>query len=89
MTQRPLAFGNVDHTTEDVGHQSVGQPNLAAQEEGEGGGKRRAMVPMTRAEAEVGQDKITNVWDEDTGRWRLIRGDGEIIERIVSQAEHR
>ncbi|CAN0174266.1 unnamed protein product, partial [Discosporangium mesarthrocarpum] len=29
------------------------------------------------------------VFDEDTGRWRLIRGTGEIIERIVSRQEQQ
>lgn len=29
------------------------------------------------------------VFDEDTGRWRLVRGTGEIIERIVSRQEQQ
>ena len=29
------------------------------------------------------------VFDEDTGRWRLVRGTGEIIERIVSRREQQ
>jgi hypothetical protein len=41
-----------------------------------------------QAEAEKDNDKVTSVFDEDTGRWRLTRG-GEIIERIVSASEHR
>ena len=41
-----------------------------------------------QSEAEKDSDKITTVFDEDTGRWRTTRG-GEIIERIVSAAEHQ
>lgn len=29
------------------------------------------------------------VFDEDTGRWRLVKGTGEIIERIVSRQEQQ
>lgn len=32
---------------------------------------------------------ILQVFDEDTGRWRLVRGTGEIIERIVSRQEQQ
>ncbi len=46
--------------------------------------------PARRAQSEAdrGSDRIESVFDEDTGRWRLTRG-GEIIERIVTAAEHR
>jgi hypothetical protein len=50
--------------------------------------RKRCMVPMTREEAEIDKDKIEEVWDEDTGRWRLLRG-GEVIERIVSRDQHK
>jgi hypothetical protein len=50
--------------------------------------RKRCMVPMTREEAEIDKHKIEEVWDEDTGRWRLLRG-GEVIERIVSRDQHK
>lgn len=32
---------------------------------------------------------VLQIFDEDTGRWRLIKGTGEIIERIVSRKEQQ
>jgi hypothetical protein len=29
------------------------------------------------------------VYDPDSGRTRVVRGDGEIVERIVSREQHR
>ncbi|ELU04417.1 hypothetical protein CAPTEDRAFT_154514 [Capitella teleta] len=40
---------------------------------------------MTREEWEKQQSVIRRVYDPDTGRTRLIRGDGEVIEEIVSR----
>lgn len=50
--------------------------------------KRNAMVPMTREQHEAQQSQIREVYDEESGRYRLVRGTGEIIERIVSRSEH-
>ncbi len=49
----------------------------------------RAMVPMTKEEWERQQSVIRKVYDADTGRHRLIRGSGEVIEEIVSQVRQR
>eukprot|EP01083_Nonionella_stella_P253240 871577_1 len=49
---------------------------------------RRYMVPMTPAEAtrhSESEKRVRQVFDEDTGRYRLVRGNGEIIEQIVSK----
>ncbi|CAN0536636.1 unnamed protein product, partial [Ectocarpus sp. 12 AP-2014] len=35
------------------------------------------------------QRTVRQVFDEDTGRWRLVKGTGEIIERIVSRQEQQ
>ncbi len=37
-------------------------------EHAEKSSKRRTMVPMTKEQAEEGKDKISRVFDEDTGR---------------------
>ena len=50
--------------------------------------KARSMVPMSREQYEAEQSVIREVYDEESGRYRLVRGSGEIIERIVSQGEH-
>jgi hypothetical protein len=35
------------------------------------------------------QQAVTReVYDEETGRYRLVRGTGEIVERIVSKSDH-
>ena len=46
------------------------------------------MTPMSREEYEAQQSQIREVFDEESGRVRLVRGTGEIIERIVSRDSH-
>lgn len=48
----------------------------------------RSMAPMSREEYEAQRSVIREVFDPDTGRTRLVRGDGEILERIVSREDH-
>jgi len=43
---------------------------------------------MTREEHERQQSVVREVYDLATGRHRLVRGDGEIIERIVPRRVH-
>jgi hypothetical protein len=50
--------------------------------------KAKAMAPMTKAEWEKSQSVVRRVYDESTGRHRLIKGDGEVIEEIVSRDRH-
>jgi hypothetical protein len=49
---------------------------------------RKAMVPMTREEYEKQQSIVREVYDPESGRMRLIRGTGEVIERIVTRDQH-
>jgi Nuclear RNA-splicing-associated protein len=51
--------------------------------------RRMRMVPMTREQYEAEQSKVREVYDPETGRMRLVRGSGEIIERIVSREAHQ
>ncbi|KAG7344341.1 nuclear RNA-splicing-associated protein [Nitzschia inconspicua] len=48
----------------------------------------RRMVPMTREQYLAQQAQVREVYDPETGRMRLVRGNGEIIERIVSRERH-
>ncbi|KAK8805821.1 hypothetical protein WA158_002477 [Blastocystis sp. Blastoise] len=41
--------------------------------------------PMTKEQYDKKKNTLREVYDEETGRWRLIRGDGEIVERIVTK----
>ena len=50
--------------------------------------KKNPMIPMTKESWERQQSQITEVYDEQSGRYRLVRGSGEIIERIVSRSNH-
>ena len=50
--------------------------------------KARMMMPMSLEEHQARQSIVREVYDPETGRTRLVRGDGEIIERIVSRDEH-
>ncbi|XP_034026246.1 ADP-ribosylation factor-like protein 6-interacting protein 4 [Thalassophryne amazonica] len=45
--------------------------------------------PLTKEEYEARQSVIRRVVDPETGRTRLMRGEGEIIEEIVSREKHR
>ncbi|KAK2911388.1 hypothetical protein Q8A67_003521 [Cirrhinus molitorella] len=45
--------------------------------------------PMTKEEYEARQSVIRRVLDPETGRTRLVRGDGEILEEIVSKDRHK
>ncbi|XP_066591298.1 ADP-ribosylation factor-like protein 6-interacting protein 4 isoform X1 [Prorops nasuta] len=51
--------------------------------------KAKAMAPMTKEEWQKKQSIIRKVYDEETGRFRLIKGDGEVIEEIVSRERHK
>jgi hypothetical protein len=51
--------------------------------------RRPIMVPQTKAEYEAEQSIIREVVDPIDGRVRLIKGSGEVLERIVSREEHR
>lgn len=46
---------------------------------------QRSLGPMTKEQYEKKQSTIRRIFDEDTGRYRLIKGDGEIVEEIVSK----
>lgn len=48
----------------------------------------RRGAPETKEEYEKRQSIIRRVVDEETGRTRLIRGDGEIIEEMVTKERH-
>ncbi|KAJ3088724.1 hypothetical protein HK102_008088 [Quaeritorhiza haematococci] len=50
---------------------------------------RQAKAPMTREQYEAEQSVVREVFDPMTGRMRLVKGSGEIIERIVSKDEHK
>jgi len=50
--------------------------------------RAKAMAPMTKEEWEKRQSVVRRVYDEETGRHRLIKGDGEILEEIVSRERH-
>lgn len=50
--------------------------------------KTNSMIPMTREQYEAQQSIIREVYDPQSGRTRLVKGTGEIIERIVSRSDH-
>ncbi|XP_063820622.1 ADP-ribosylation factor-like protein 6-interacting protein 4 isoform X2 [Pseudophryne corroboree] len=49
----------------------------------------QAMKPMTKEEWDARQSVIRKVLDPETGRMRLIKGDGEVLEEIVSKDRHK
>lgn len=50
--------------------------------------RRQRMIPMSKQDYEQQQSQIRHVFDAASGRMRLVRGTGEIIESIVSRAQH-
>jgi hypothetical protein len=64
-------------------------PSSSTRPEASESSRKRSMVPMSQAEAEKDKEKIERVFDPDTGRWRLVKGGGEIVEEIVSQQQQR
>ncbi|KAG8230870.1 hypothetical protein J437_LFUL011511 [Ladona fulva] len=52
-------------------------------------GNVKSLAPMTKDEWEKRQSVVKRVFDENTGRWRLVKGDGEILEEIVSRDRHK
>lgn len=63
--------------------------NLPAESAVSVGPKPRIMKPMTKEEWEKQQSVMRHVYDEESGRTRLIKGDGEVMEEIVSKDRHR
>lgn len=51
--------------------------------------RAKAMKPMTKEEWDKRQQVVRKVYDEETGRHRLIKGDGEVLEEIVSRDRHK
>ena len=49
----------------------------------------RSLVPMSREEYEWKRNTIRRVVDPETGRSWLIRGEGEVLEEIVSRDRHK
>ena len=49
----------------------------------------KSMIPMTKEQYDEKQSVVRRVYDEDTGRMRLVKGDGEIIEEIVSASRQK
>lgn len=49
----------------------------------------KSHVPETPEEYKKRQSQIRRVIDPETGRSRLIKGDGEVLEEIVSKERHK
>lgn len=47
------------------------------------------ITPMTKEEWEKQESVVRRVYDNETGRTRLIKGSGEIMEECVSRERHR
>eukprot|EP00123_Amoebidium_parasiticum_P000997 comp11958_c0_seq1/m.6642 comp11958_c0_seq1/g.6642 ORF comp11958_c0_seq1/g.6642 comp11958_c0_seq1/m.6642 type:complete len:192 (-) comp11958_c0_seq1:417-992(-) len=62
---------------------------LKKQEEEEKAAKRKRMAPMSFNDYQQKESELRRVFDEDTGRWRLVRGSGEIVEEIVSKEQQK
>jgi hypothetical protein len=51
--------------------------------------EKKSFTPMTKEAYEQQQSIVRKVFDEDTGRMRLVKGDGEILEEIVSASRQK
>ncbi|CAO3670802.1 unnamed protein product [Umbelopsis ramanniana] len=50
---------------------------------------KAAMVPQTKAEHDKEQNVVRKVVDPLTGRTRMVKGSGEIIEEVVSKDKQK
>jgi hypothetical protein len=83
IEKMPVA-GATNDPTEHEQHEQKQQEEESKQQ-----APRRMMVPMSKEEYEKEQAKVRQVYDPESGRYRLIRGSGEIIESIVSRSDHQ
>ncbi|KAG2217722.1 hypothetical protein INT45_001265 [Circinella minor] len=58
-------------------------------EEGINKQRREAMVPQTKESYDKQRSVIRREYDPQTGRTRLVKGSGEILESIVTGEQHR
>ncbi|XP_062930102.1 ADP-ribosylation factor-like protein 6-interacting protein 4 [Mobula hypostoma] len=80
-----------------TGGGAVGPPQQLSEQPGDPGtvltdeqkARIQAMRPMTKEEWEARQSVVRHVVDPETGRKRLIKGDGEVLEEIVSFERHK
>lgn len=73
----------------DQWHRSAGEDNDGPVLTDEQKSRIQAMKPMTKEEWDARQSVIRKVVDPETGRTRLIKGDGEVLEEIVTKERHR
>jgi len=66
-------------------HKSKKEKKSKVELVGEEAEKRSRMAPMTKEEWEKQQSQVRREFDEDTGRMRLVKGSGEILEECVSK----
>ena len=46
-------------------------------------------MPQSRADAEAAASTVRKVYEPETGRTRLVKGNGEIVEAIISREEQQ
>lgn len=90
---------DVEKTKPITGTQGTSLPDLVMEREMEGPSiseatlvdvsSRRGVGPITQEEWQAQQSVIRRVLDPTTGRTRLIKGDGEVLEEIVSRDKQR
>ena len=92
--EAPIDNGNIPHAEQIIAENttiSLPQTTDCSSEnikDNEHVQKKQMMVPMTRQQYEQEQSQIRSVFDPESGRVRLVRGSGEIIESIVSRSQH-
>lgn len=80
----PECFGPMPSTS----FAEISEPTKSERIDDVGPCDKRVMVPMTKEQWEKERQKIRHVFDPETGRNRLVRGNGEILEEIVSKKRH-
>ncbi|KAG2172788.1 hypothetical protein INT43_000135 [Umbelopsis isabellina] len=56
---------------------------------GDQNNKKAIRVPQSKSEYDQEQSVVRKVVDPETGRTRLVKGSGEIIEEVVSKEKQR
>ncbi|KAI8149219.1 nuclear RNA-splicing-associated protein-domain-containing protein [Fennellomyces sp. T-0311] len=70
-------------------HNKKEQVNQARKPSEETRRRQAAMVPQSKESYDKQRSIIRREYDRQTGRTRLIKGSGEILETVVSRDQHR
>lgn len=77
------------NTDQKIKHEKVSQSRENHNKKSTEPNKREMLIPMSKEQYDLEQSVVREVYDSQTNRMRLVKGSGEIIERIVTKDQHQ